>query len=118
MIKVGDATSKRDLVALPPKEALSKVLDSISKGDLTRGTLPTFKDTELASLLANYATTTSTKVYAEPAEMTEQQWDSVFKTNRAFHGYWFDFRLGTLVKASKPGESPKLFKMPAALSFG
>ncbi|KAK3686197.1 hypothetical protein B0T22DRAFT_483093 [Podospora appendiculata] len=108
-VKLADSTVKKDLVELPGnKEALTKLLDSISNTtSLARGTLPTFADRQLASLVTNYATQLvvgRTYSYTEPAELTEQQWDSVLKNNRAFHGYWYDFALGTFVTAPKPGK--------------
>jgi hypothetical protein len=40
---------------------------------------------------------------AEPSELTEGQWDTIFKNNRVLHGCNFDGNLGLLVKASRPG---------------
>ncbi|KAK3386533.1 hypothetical protein B0H63DRAFT_558213 [Podospora didyma] len=106
VVKVGDSTVQRDLVNLPGNnEALTKLLDSISKNTLERGTLPTFADRQLASLVTNYATNVVTGriySYTEPQELTELQWDAVLKNNRALHGYWYDFTLSTFVTAPKP----------------
>ncbi|POR33790.1 Uncharacterized protein TPAR_06008 [Tolypocladium paradoxum] len=113
-IKVTDTTATRELVALPAKnEAMSELLDMVSKGGLERGKLPTFADRQLASLAANYATTAGTKTYPEPFELTEQQWDSVLMNNRAFHGFWYDFKLGTLVRATK-----RAFRLRGAAPVG
>ncbi|KAL7624613.1 hypothetical protein AAE478_006180 [Parahypoxylon ruwenzoriense] len=103
MVKVADSTTTKQPLPLPAKnDALSKLLDMISNGDLERGKLPTFLDRQLASLAADYATTAGSGTYPEPSELTEQQWHSVLTNNRAFHGHWYDFKTGILVKAAKP----------------
>ncbi|KAK3901382.1 hypothetical protein C8A05DRAFT_34939 [Staphylotrichum tortipilum] len=106
VIKVADSTVKQELVDLPGKnEALTKLLDSISSNPLTKGTLPTFADKTLTSLVTNYASAVVTGrvySYAEPSELTEVQWDSVLKNNRALHGYGYDFKLSAFVTAPKP----------------
>ena len=90
--------------ALPlPNEALAKLLDSISTSSLTKGSLPTFTDRALASLTTNYAATPGSGTFTEPADITEKQWDGILKNNRALHGYWYDWDLNILVKASKKG---------------
>ncbi len=88
------STVQAVLVDLPGKnEALTKLLDGISNNPLTKGTLPTFADKQLASLVTNYASAVvagRVYSYAEPSELAEVQWDSVLKNNRAFHGYGYD----------------------------
>ncbi|KAJ4302029.1 hypothetical protein N0V88_002162 [Collariella sp. IMI 366227] len=105
VVKVADSTVKKDLVELPGNnEALTKLLEGISNNTLTKGTLPTFADRQLTSLMTSYASAlVAGRVYSytEPAELTELQWDSVFKNNRAFHGYYYDFKLSTLMTAPK-----------------
>lgn len=111
VVKVADSTVKNDLVDLPGKsEALTKLLANISNNTLVKGTLPTFADRQLASLVANYASAVVTGraySYTEPSELTELQWDSVLKNNRAFHGYWYDYNLCAFVTAPKPGKLPR-----------
>ena len=104
-IKVTDSSKAASQPhALPaPNEALAKLLDSISTSSLTKGNLPTFTDRALASLTTNYATNPGSGAFTEPADITEKQWDSIFKHNRALHGYWYDWDLNILVKASKKG---------------
>lgn len=105
MVKVADPTTTKGPLPFPTKnETLSKLLDMIRTDDLERGKLPTFLDRQLASLAVDYATAAGSGTYAEPFELTEQQWDNVLKNNRAFHGYWYDFKTGVLVKAAKPGK--------------
>jgi len=109
-IKLGDSSVKQNLVDLPGNnEALTKLLDGISNNTLVKGELPTFADRQLTSLVTNYATQLvagRTYSYTEPHELTETQWDAVLKNNRAFHGYYYDFALSTLMQAPKPGKPP------------
>ena len=102
-IKVTDGTKAAAHVLPLPNEALAKLLESISTSSLTKGSLPTFTDRALASLTTSYATTPGSGTFTEPADITEKQWDSILKNNRALHGYWYDWDLNILVKASKKG---------------
>ena len=100
-IQVADTSGKP--LALPAaNESLPKLLESISNGSLQPGALPSFADRSLASLTGNYAATPGAS-FTEPAEMTEVHWNAVLMNNRALHGYYFDSKLGILVKASKRG---------------
>ena len=105
-IKVTDGSSAASQpLALPAaNETLAKLLDSISSGGLARGKLPEFTDRALASLTANYATNPGSGTHIEPADLTEKQWDTILKNNRALHGYWYDWDRNILVKASKKGK--------------
>lgn len=122
VIKLADSTVKKDLVDIPGKnEALSKLVDTLNnselaKGDPSKGTLPTFADRTLASLVNNYATNMMlgrAYSYTEPAELTESQWDAVLRNTRAFHAYTFDYKLSTFVTARKP-----IFRLRGAAPVG
>lgn len=122
VIKLADSTVKKDLVDIPGKnEALSKLVDTLSnsefaKGDSSKGTLPTFADRTLASLVNNYATNMMlgrAYSYTEPAELTESQWDAVLRNTRAFHAYTYDYKLSNFVTARKP-----IFRLRGAAPVG
>ncbi|KAL6158044.1 hypothetical protein ACJBU6_03850 [Exserohilum turcicum] len=103
------ATATAPLIPLPPitNDSLSKMLDSISKGELAPGKLPTFSDKNLAALSGNYATNAGSKAYLEPGDLDGTQWDAVFRNNRVLHGYFYQWSGANdarpiLVKARKP----------------
>lgn len=107
-IKVTDGKTDRTpgkLFDIPDNTTLGKLLDSISNGPgLQRGTLPTFANRALMSMKEDYAVKAGSG-YKEPAELTEQEWDTIFRNNRALYGYNYDFKKNILVKARKPGKS-------------
>ncbi|CAG5136910.1 uncharacterized protein ALTATR162_LOCUS4 [Alternaria atra] len=83
------------------------MLDSISKGELVPGKLPTFSDKNLAALSGSYATNAGSKAYLEPGDLDGTQWDAVFKNNRILTGYYYQWSGANdakpiLVKARKP----------------
>jgi len=83
---------------------MTKLLEQVKQAKfLDLAALPSFANTTLAALEGNYTATTGTGGYKEPAELTEDQWDTILKNNRALHGYYIDFKTGKLlVKAPKP----------------
>ncbi|ETS78623.1 hypothetical protein PFICI_10685 [Pestalotiopsis fici W106-1] len=104
-VKVTDSTPVASSpLALPVENAtMTKLLEQAGKATfLTRGTLPTFSNTELAALTQSYAATVGTGKYPEPAELKEVEWDAVMRNTRAFHGYYLDHEKGILRKAPKP----------------
>ncbi|KAL3608820.1 hypothetical protein FPOAC2_03831 [Fusarium poae] len=116
-LKVSNGKIASSPIDLPTNnDALNKLLDGISENKLTKGDLLSFTDRELASLKANYATVASSKVFPEPSEMTEEQWDKVFTNNRALHGYFYDFEKNIMVKARKRGKPT--FKLKGAAPVG
>lgn len=108
-ILVADSSITKTPLALPAaRESMSRLLDSISKSSLEHGKLPEFADRSLASLSADYKTESGSGSYPEPAELTEQQWDTILTNNRALHGYVFNFDRNILIKAKKRGRTPNI----------
>lgn len=83
---------------------MTKLLEQVKQAKfLDHSTLPTFADSTLAALAADqYRAAAGAGGYKEPAELTELQWDTVLKNNRALHAYYTDFDKGIVVKAPKP----------------
>ncbi|CAG7566391.1 unnamed protein product [Fusarium equiseti] len=106
MVKVLDSTpSAAPLQPIPETNAaMTKALEQIKQAKfLDPGTLPAFADSALAALAADqYKAAVGAGGYKEPAELTELQWDTVLKNNRALHAYYTDFDKGILVKAPRP----------------
>lgn len=105
MVKVLDSTPPAaPLQAVPETHAaMAKLLEQAKKAQfLDRGVLPSFAGSTLAALEGKYAASAGAGGYKEPAELTELQWDTVLKNNRALHGYYTDFDKGILVKAPRP----------------
>ncbi|KAF5390505.1 hypothetical protein D9757_005208 [Collybiopsis confluens] len=69
---------------------------------------PETVETFRVTLIPETSTNRSMPEYPEPAELTEAQWDVVLKNTRAFHGYYYDSKKGTLRKAPKPAFRLKL----------
>ncbi|KAH7140033.1 hypothetical protein B0J13DRAFT_639301 [Dactylonectria estremocensis] len=69
---------------------------AVKLGDLTKlsGSLGALKIDSM-----NFAAAAGTVTYPEPLDLTELQWDAVFRNNRALHG-WF-YKDNMLVKARK-----------------
>ncbi|KAI1818289.1 hypothetical protein GGS20DRAFT_529396 [Poronia punctata] len=100
----GTGAIKKNPTVDPAKiqENVDKIMDSmktdggVKVGDLTR------LSESLGALKAdsmNFAGETSKIVYPEPLDLTELQWDVVFRNNRALHGWYHNGDL--LVKARK-----------------
>jgi hypothetical protein len=120
-IRVTDGKTPSTPMALPAaNENMAKLLESISSGGLERGKLLTFADRELAGLSASYTANPAEygEKIKEPAEMTEDDWETVFRNTRAFHGYWYDFEKNIFVKASKRGEFQSQCNLNIAVSSG
>ncbi|KZF19536.1 hypothetical protein L228DRAFT_241750 [Xylona heveae TC161] len=56
---------------------------------------------QLAGLQGNWAATAGKAGLKEPGDLTEQEWDRVLTNNRALHGYTYNAKLGTLVRAPR-----------------
>lgn len=112
---IDDTPAKPSPLPIPEDNAtMKKLWEELSKAKfLDRGALPTFDNTNLAALSANYAAIVGNATYREPAELTEADWDAVLKNNRALHGYYVDLEKGILVKAPKPA-----FRLRAATTPG
>ena len=98
----GKDSAPEPLLPLPAKnEALAKLAASIGKDSMALGKLPTFDNTDLASLKGNYAALASTKDYIHPANMKESDWSRVLANNRALYGYRFDFTGKNAIRKAK-----------------
>ena len=98
----GKDSAPEPLLPLPAKnEALAKLAVSIGKDSMALGKLPTFDNTDLASLKVNYAALASTKDYIHPANMKESDWSRVLANNRALYGYRFDFTGKNAIRKAK-----------------
>ena len=92
----GKDSAPEPLLPLPAKnEALAKLAASIGKDSMALGKLPTFDNTDLASLKGNYAALASTKDYIHPANMKESDWSRVLANNR------FDFTGKNAIRKAK-----------------
>ncbi|KAH7007637.1 hypothetical protein EDB80DRAFT_578125, partial [Ilyonectria destructans] len=92
------------------QEGIDKMIENMkSDGAVKLGDLTKLSDSlgALKTDSMNFAAAAGTVTYPEPLDLTELQWNAVFRNNRALHGWVYKGDM--LVKARKRAQSPQAF---------
>ncbi|KAI2467792.1 hypothetical protein F4781DRAFT_297493 [Annulohypoxylon bovei var. microspora] len=84
------------------QEGIDKMIGNMNSGGAVKlGDLTKLSDSlgALKTDSMNFAAAAGTVTYPEPLDLTELQWDAVFRNNRALHGWFYNDKM--LVKARK-----------------